>query len=442
MIPGSATFSRWPVFVQNVSAMLATQVAGVAIAMGYNILIARATGPEGKGLYSLALLVPAIIYTLTSLNLNNAAVYFLGKREIRPSAVVGNTLIVSMALAVLGAAAFLSALPFLTGSVLKNIPLRYLAVSCTIYPAMMMGMAYYGVLAGFQNIKTNARIELLRNTMLFILIALALRYYGIGGAITAAACVAWIVLGIYALKVHRAQPVTLKPDTFVIRQLISYGVKGHIGSIVQLFNYRLDVLLINFFLTTANVGLYTVAVMIAEILWYIPNSIGYVLFSKVSSQQGTADGRTMTPLVCRVMILLTVTAGLCLWAVSGPLIAVLFGPRFSSSAHLLNILIPGVIALGITKVLGNDLAGRGKPEFATLTAVITLACTVMLNFALIPLFGIAGAASATAVSYGVSAVTIIILFRRLTRIPVAEILIPRPADVRLCLSLFTGRGMP
>jgi len=63
------------------------------------------------------------------------------------------------------------------------------------------------------------------------------------------------------------------------------------------------------------------------------------------------------------------------------------------------VLLPGVVLLGSAKILTNDIAGRGYPHYNSITAGLSLVVTIILNFILIPMMGVVGAALASTLSY-------------------------------------------
>lgn len=434
-----AAFHRLPQFVQNVTFVVGTQIFSVGTGLLYNVIIARSTGPEGKGLYSMAILAPMMLSTLTACNMGAGATYYIGNKKYSPGQVMGSLFSVCALLTLVSGALYLAFLPEISRFAFKGLRLDYLALSFFIYPAVMLSIPFSGMIIGSQHIKAASRIDMLRGFTTLALIAFFILGLGTGikGAIAATVASFWV-----ALFASYRYAVTLEKFKFsfnpaIIRDVAGYSIKGFIGSIIQLFNYRLDVFLINFFLTPLNVGIYTVSVMIAEMIWYIPNAVGYVLFPKISaSDPQTAD--RITPQVSRITLSLTILTGIGISLVSSPVIQLLFGERFASAARPLNILIPGVIALGITKVLGNDLSARGKPEYPTITSSIALALSAGISIMVIPAYGIVGAACATSLSYCASALTISLLYWRHTRNHPSVFLIPQKCDFVLLKDAVRG----
>ena len=98
-------------------------------------------------------------------------------------------------------------------------------------------------------------------------------------------------------------------------------------------------------------------------------------------------------------------------AVGQPLLS-LFGPAFTAGYVLMAILFCGILSksmIGPGEVL---LTMAGKQKLCVLLYVGALAANVVLNVTLIPLFGLPGAAAATASAMVVEAVLLHIAVRR------------------------------
>ncbi|MBI5744901.1 MAG: oligosaccharide flippase family protein [Elusimicrobia bacterium] len=438
-VPPRAFFSRLPQFAQNVAFTLGAQVVSVTIAILYNVLIARATGPEGKGIYSLAILAPMLLSTFTAFNMGAGTTYYIGNRKYTPGLLMGNVFSLCALLTLVFGALYLAFLPEISRFAFKGLSTDYLLLSFFIYPAVMLGIPFSGAILGSQRIKTASTIDLLRSFLTLALVAVLLLAFqsGIKGAIAATATSFWAALLASWLYSRRLEKLTISFSPRMIRDILTYSAKGFVGSVIQLLNYRLDIFLINFFMTPVNVGIYSVSVMIAETIWYIPNAVGYVLFPKISASDARTADR-ITPQVSRITLALTIAAGAGLLLLAPHLIGFLFGEQFSGAAAPAAMLIPGVIALGITKVLGNDLAARGKPEYPALTSAVALLLSAGTSIAAIPAYGIAGAAIATSLSYCASGITISVLYWRHTGNHPWSFLVPGKQDFILLKNAVSG----
>ncbi len=83
------------------------------------------------------------------------------------------------------------------------------------------------------------------------------------------------------------------------------------------------------------------------------------------------------------------------WAI--PLI---FGPAYQGAVPLLWILTPGAVFLACGQVVGDLLRGRNHPSIVAWAQGLAAIFTVVLLIALLPVVGVAGAAIASTVAYG------------------------------------------
>jgi len=187
-------------------------------------------------------------------------------------------------------------------------------------------------------------------------------------------------------------------NSLVMKTTLKFGLRSYVGNVLQFFNYRLDVFLVNFFLGSASVGIYTVAVAMAEMLWYLPNAVGFVIFPKAANTSAEAMNR-FTPRVFRITLMLTAAGAVVLALIGKPFIEIVYSPAFASAYGPMLALLPGVVLLGGGKVLTNEIAGRGYPQYNSIASGVSLVLTIGLDLLLIPTLGVLGAAIASSVAY-------------------------------------------
>jgi O-antigen/teichoic acid export membrane protein len=107
----------------------------------------------------------------------------------------------------------------------------------------------------------------------------------------------------------------------------------------------------------------------------------------------------------------------------------LYGSKFEDTTWLGFILLPGVLLLGIGKVLSSVIAGRGYPRFVLYSGAIAVPVTLALYFTLIPAFDEWGAAIGSSISYGLTALLTLVFFRRVAPIGLRDAFLPRAEDV-------------
>src|SRR6185312_6492093 len=78
--------------VRSAGLTLAARVAAFAFSLITNVVLARSLGPEGRGIYAVAVLVPALIGLVAQLGLGPANVYHLSKGLIAKEELVGHAI--------------------------------------------------------------------------------------------------------------------------------------------------------------------------------------------------------------------------------------------------------------------------------------------------------------------------------------------------------------
>ncbi len=219
--------------------------------------------------------------------------------------------------------------------------------------------------------------------------------------------------------------------------MLRFGLKEHAGNLAQYLNLRLDLLLVGIFLGPKETGLYAVAVSLAEVVWFIPDAVGTVLLPRIAGV-GAAPARAAAAGACRIAFTLSSVAALAIALFGGAILVVLYGREFAGAWTPLAWLMPGVVLLSVSKVLSKHLSGTGHPGLSARASAYSLIATLLLDLALIPTFGLAGAAVATTIAYGVHAAFCTAGFRFLTGAPLAELAVPGGADLRKVTALIRG----
>ena len=289
----------------------------------------------------------------------------------------------------------------LLSSWLVNVPLWLIGLALFSLPFNLLTGYFVTILQGQQRITAVNIIALTLGaaTLLLSLVLVVICHLGLLGAVLAA--LAANVVYLLASWGQLGQPTrSLVPrwELSVMRATMSFGLRGHIANLFQFFNYRLDMFLVNYFLGPAEVGIYGVAVRVAELLWHLPNAASFVLFPKTAAAR-VEEINVFTPRVLRYTLGLTTLGAIALALVGPWLIQLVFSAAFSAAYLPMIWLLPGVVLLGGAKILINEMAGRGSPQYNALSAGIGFVATVVLDVLLIPRWGIRGAAWASSISY-------------------------------------------
>jgi len=417
---------------KNSSITFLSQIFIFALGFAASIILARVLGPEGKGLYALIVLIPALMLKLGSLGIEAANVYFTGSKRYEIKDIASNSLLGSILLGLVLIFLFwgIAHLNIFQGFLNSNqINSFYLWLVVLTIPLSLLSGFLNNIFLGKEEIVKYSKINIFRSVLqlITIIVFLSILRQGIFGAVISYVLTTIGVTLFIVLSIKKITKITLSYNRRLFKDSTKYGLKEYSGNLAQFLNYRLDMFLVAAFLTPGAVGYYSITVGIAEKLWMLPGAIATVLFPRISSLQDK-DANNLTPRVARHTFLIIFILSLILAILAKPLIKILFGSAFLPSVTPLLILLPGIIALGGAKTLTADLAGRGKPQFGTYSSFVSLAVNIPLNLWLIPKWGIAGAAFASSVAYIIATIVVIIAFVKISGKPWTDILLIKRQD--------------
>jgi O-antigen/teichoic acid export membrane protein len=122
--------------------------------------------------------------------------------------------------------------------------------------------------------------------------------------------------------------------------------------------------------------------------------------------------------------------GLVTWVLAKWGIVLLYSDAYLESAVALRALLPGVVALSFSKILANDIAGRGNPGINSQQSTIAFVVNVIANLILIPRLGVVGAALATSLSYSLLTILKLFVYIRIAQVSWRDVLLLNREDWR------------
>lgn len=412
----------------------AYQFAAQIVALGVNfivsVLIARTLGPEGKGQLSVLQQVPGVLMVLLNFGLAYSNFYFVGRGKQPAGEALGNSVLAALAAGVIGAPVvwLLTIGPL---AVVPDLPVAGAIVAAVLLPVSLVASFAVSVGNGLGLLKKASLANMVATglTLLLVLVAYALGQLNVTAvlAISVITGVASMSLVVAAMRPRLGR---LAVRTAAFRESAKYSVKSYLGNLAGYLNYRLDIILVGYLAGAASVGVYSIAVTFAELMWYVPNALATSIQAKtmsVEEDDATAIAARTSRLTSALMLLVCVAAATLI----APVISVFYGSEFVPAVTPFLLLLPGVWVMGVAKILSGHLAGHGRlyPAVSLLAAILNVAA----NLLLIPLMGIAGAALASTISYTLAGLWYLVVFTREHRLSASSTLIPTRADIEALL---------
>ena len=413
-------------FIRDVFFTLTTEIFSVGGNLFIGILLARALTVPERGIMVLVMTLPWIIVSLAGMGLPQANIYLVGRKKRKAQTVWGNAL-VNAAIISLLTLLFLSAIKgTILNTALKGLPPQYWRPLMLLIPALLLDAMTLSILRARQrfDLFNLRRLVVPMVTLAGFVIALLV----VKGGLTAVVNVYVIVTALMALFslviTQRQVPLKLAWNRQLTTESLQFGAKSYLQNLVGTLNYRLDVYLLAFLLSPKEVAFYGVATSLAEVAWYIPNSVGLVLFPRLSNAP-LEQVHQITAKVCRNTLGITGALVVGMLGMSRLLVPLVYGPAYRATVPPLLILLPGVIAMGVYKVLTRDFSSRNRQQVSILASSVALTLNVGLDLLLIRPWGIVGAATASTVGYTAAGAVLLIFFLRDSKLDWREVLLPR-----------------
>lgn len=184
----------------------------------------------------------------------------------------------------------------------------------------------------------------------------------------------------------------------LFKQIFLYSIPITLTTLSYAILVHTDTLMITYFRSLEDVGLYNAALPTANILLFFASSITAVFFPIVA-ELWTKKKRALLAGAMRqayILIGATIVPAVALFvAFPDIIINILFGAKFLPASPSLQVLALASIFTTLSMFNGSILAGIGKPKLMSLAVLVGALANIIGNAILIPRIGIVGAAIAT-----------------------------------------------
>ncbi len=405
--------------------------------------VAKTLGPEGQGHYSLTVAVAQLASALLAGGMGLAAVPPLRRNRVPARRMV----VAQLGWTVTMAALFGLVAALVSGGRAQEFFAIHLAWTPGLGFAVALAatglLAYeifsYDLLARGRLV-IGAAINGWRATGHLVAIAAVALWGGLGftqavGAFALAQALGAVALiGVVWREIRRPPPHTegtpsspiQEADTdlpadlahYTPMQLIVFNLRrgwlGQLSAVAYFLLLRLDQGLLAHFHGAAEVGVYSVAVHLGELLWLLPGALTPLLVHTSAAAASDPERDRTAARAMRIGVLVTLGAAVPLALVAGPLLSLLAGGAYVGAVPALRALLPGIVAFAPGAVLAGDFIGRGRPHWNTQASLLTVAVNLGIGLWLIPTHGAIGAAWSSTVAYACGSTLMILRFRRAT----------------------------
>ncbi len=414
--------------VQDTAAALSSRVGSFLITLGIQASLAWFLEPAGRGSYAICLLYASLLGMGFRIALDHAGRYAVASgRTSKPEAVwstMSALLIVSCMAVVAGRLLMETDLPIFAKASRSSF-----LVALILIPFAAIGHGCVQLLMGMGRIAWMAvtMAAALFAQLLAVLLFVGVLDMGIEGALLAVAADGATRIVFTAIALRQEGVFTrarLKLEHY--RLLLSYGLRSYVNRVGNMLNVRIGTLIVAFFATPGEIGIFAAAAGLMSQLLMLPDAITNALFPRVASDE---NGRP--EVVGQAARITGVVAGVglaLLCALAWPIVAVLLSPKFLPAVPLMWIIAPGVFFRATSKILVPYFMGTNRPGVCSWAVGCGVVVNIFALLLLLPVIGLPGAAWAMTLGFVTSSFVLVGAFRRVTGMSLSDTWRPRSED--------------
>lgn len=393
---------------------LTVGLAGTLFGLVLAVILARKLGPEGYGIYAYVFALVSLLAIPAQLGLPNLLIRETARAHVNAEWGLMRGLWHWATLAVGGFSVLLVAVALLLGGVFSeqfsSTQLATFVFGIMLVPLIALGNLRGAALRGLRYVVMGQLPEtVLRPGILILLLLTAVLYISpaqlspeyVMGLHVVAAAMSFIIGAFMLWKVRPIGIVEEPKPVYTASVWFAAAWPLALLSGMQLINQNTDIIILGFFRSIDEVGIYKVSVTGASLVVFGLQAITMAVsphFARLHSQGDMKQLQRLVTQSSRVILMFSLPVVLLLVFFGDQVLFYVFGEKYISGGVPLAILAGGQLLSVFMGAVGVLLMMAGHERDVVRGVAIGAGVNVLLNFVLIPPFGMAGAATATAVS--------------------------------------------
>jgi polysaccharide transporter, PST family len=397
------------IILKNSGWLLADRVIRMGIGLLVTIKVARYLGPSAFGLMNYALAFTSLFAVICTLGLDSIVVRDLLKKTHKTEDLMGTSFYLRVIATLLTILLILVIIFFVDPKPELTQTLIIILSSAFVFPTFDT-IDYY-----FQA-KLLSKFTVIAKNIAFIVAALikfglvyfnsSLIYFAWANFIELAIGAILLVL---VYRINNFRITDWKFNKSLSLQLMKNGWPLLLSGIVVLVYMKIDQIMIGDLLNDKEVGIYSAAVRISEIWYFIPGIITISVFPSVikMKEENQLNYRLRMRKLYSLMAVLSITIAIIVTFLSHSIIFFLYGSEYLASSQILLVHIWSGVFVFLGVASSQYLVAENFTKIIFQRTFAGALINVLLNFYLIPRYGGLGAAYSTLIAYFVATFSII-----------------------------------
>ncbi len=401
---GSQSFKK---YFKNTSWLLTERIVRLIVSFLINIYVIRYLGPDDFGLLSYAISFAALFTTLATLGLDSIIIRELVKEPENRDIYLGSVFIMKIFGSV-SSFLLIAVAALLTNDSSYTVILIFLIAASTLFQSFNVIDFYFQskVLSKYPVI-VQFTTAILSSVVKLILIQLNAELW-LFAAVVVLESIFWAGGFIIIYHSQGMKILNWKFSKEAALQLVKDSWPLILSGVVIAVYMKIDQVMIKKMLNDQEVGYYAAAVRISEAWYFIPIAITSSLFPAIVNAKKISEKLYISRLQKLYDILTWMAIGIAVPVTifSDLIVKLLLGVEYISSADVLTVHIWAAVSVFLGVASSQYLIAENLTKLSFYRTFVGMILNVILNFILIPVYGIVGSAVATLISYSLATFSI------------------------------------
>lgn len=416
-------------YKENIINNFAVQVFNVVLSFIISIIVSRQLGPTNKGNLTFFMLIADLFCNYGHLGVINATTYFQTRKNYNRQFIYRVNLTYNLFICGITTICFFclykNKILFVNYS--KFLFLCFLAYTLLTLLKVFLNTIY----VGDERIKEMNRYYVISSIISSSLIIINIKNINLETYLIIK--IVEMIINDFLLFIKSGYKYKFTLKINIIIEEIKYGVNPLLANLCIYLNYKVDLFLIKFFVGNTELGLYALAVSLAELVLIIPQAISNPITARLYNLPKESKER-------KEIVIRTLRYGFtsciiisCLGIMCIPLIPIVYSLKYKGSMIITFILFFSIPFVSIGKITIPYFYSSGNVSAINKFSFISLLINTVLNLILIPKFHGIGAAIASTFSYLAYGIQYINFFKKEFNVSSKELLLINRKDLTLII---------
>jgi O-antigen/teichoic acid export membrane protein len=415
---------------RNIKLVFSTNALMLCSGVVTGLLSAWALGPTGRGDLMVVLMWPAIFSMVAQIGLPQSYRFWIARRPECASALFSNAIIFTLIMGLLTLALAELIIPHLIGDRSPDV-LRLTRIYLLVIPVHLLTDLTRGLLEGARRFTWVGALRLILfgvQLASYILLWLSDRLTVASASYTMVASLAASMV-VSLIAVWRELGPKWQPKLSELQTTLRYGIRDYPGILTEFVNWRLDLMMLVGMASSSAVGLYVVALRLADITTTLAGSVGDALLPEVAASENAEKATQVVTRSLRLTLCAHLLILAPLWIAAPYILRFAFGAGFVEVTNVLRLLMFASVIWSAGAIVISGLNGLGHPGLSAIARIAAAIVMVVALLSWLPSRGIQGAALSSIAGYSVMFLVALFWLLRRSQITLWECLRPRWNDI-------------